>query len=86
MALQVSKGSGTSSHSHTAAQIIVALSGQLQVKMSPKESYSTCDAVLIPPNVNHHIISIFHKKPDTINLFWLRHELWASTTIQVILS
>ena len=56
MALQVSAGGGTSSHSHTAAQIIVALSGQLQVRMSPKESYSTCDAVLIPPNVNHHII------------------------------
>ena len=56
MALQVSVGSETSSHSHTAAQIIVPLSGQLQVKMSPKESYSTCDAVLIPPNVNHHII------------------------------
>ena len=56
MALQVSKGSGTSSHSHTAAQIIVALSGQLQVRMSPKEFYSTCDAVIIPPNVNHHII------------------------------
>ena len=56
MALQVSAGGGTSSHSHTAAQIIVALSGQLQVRISPKESYSTCDAVLIPPNVNHHII------------------------------
>ena len=56
MALQVSKGSGTSSHSHTAAQIVLALSGQLQVRISPKESYSTCDAVLIPPNVNHHII------------------------------
>ena len=36
MALQVSAGSGTSPHSHTAAQVIVALSGQLQVRMSPK--------------------------------------------------
>lgn len=56
MALQVSKGSGTSNHSHTAAQIVVALSGQLRVRMSPKESYSTCAAVIVPPNVNHHII------------------------------
>lgn len=56
MALQVSEGSGTSSHSHTAAQIVLALSGKLQVRMSPKESYFACDAVIIPPNVNHHII------------------------------
>ena len=56
MALQVSAGSGTSSHSHTAAQVIVALSGKLQVRMSPKASYSACNAVIIPPNVNHHII------------------------------
>ena len=56
MALQVSAGSGTSPHSHTAAQVIVALSGQLQVRMSPKASYSACDAVIIPPNVDHHII------------------------------
>ncbi len=57
MALQVSAGSGTSPHSHTAAQVIVALSGKLQVRMSPKASYSAYDAVIIPPNVNHHIIS-----------------------------
>ncbi len=56
MALQVSAGSGTSPHSHTAAQVIVALSGKLRVRMSPKASYSTCNAVIIPPNVNHHII------------------------------
>ena len=56
MAVQVSKGSGTSPHSHTAAQIVVALSGRLQVRSSPKVAYSTCDVVLIPPNVNHHII------------------------------
>ena len=56
MAVQVSAGSGTSLHSHTAAQIVVALSGKLQVRMSPKASFSSCDAVLIPPNVNHHII------------------------------
>ena len=56
MALQVSASSGTSSHSHTAAQVIVALSGKLQVRMSPKASYSACDTVIIPPNVNHHII------------------------------
>jgi AraC-like DNA-binding protein len=56
MALQVSVGSGTSPHRHTAAQIVVALSGKLQVRMSPKEFYSTCDAVIIPPNVNHDII------------------------------
>ena len=56
MALQVSAGSGTSSHSHTAAQIIVALSGKLKVRMPPKKSYSACNAVIIPPNVNHHII------------------------------
>ncbi len=56
MALQVSAGGGTSPHSHTAAQVIVALSGKLQVRMSPKASYSACDAVIIPPNVNHHII------------------------------
>ena len=56
MALQVSVGSGTSPHSHTAAQVIVAFSGKLQVRMSPKASYSACNAVIIPPNVNHHII------------------------------
>jgi AraC-like DNA-binding protein len=56
IAIQVSKGSGTSLHSHTAAQIVVALSGQLQIRTSPKVAYYTCDAVLIPPNVNHHII------------------------------
>ena len=56
MALQVSAGSGTSSHSHTAAQIVVALSGKLLVRMSPTASYSACDAVIIPSNVNHHII------------------------------
>lgn len=42
MALQVSAGSGTSPHSHTAAQVIVALSGKLQVRMSPKASYLFC--------------------------------------------
>ena len=57
MALQVSAGSRTSPHSHTAAQIIVALSEKLKVRMSPKASYSTCDAVLIPLKVDHHIIS-----------------------------
>lgn len=56
MALQVSEGKGTSFHRHIAAQIVVALSGKLRVKMSQKASYSTCDAVIIPPNVNHHII------------------------------
>jgi AraC-like DNA-binding protein len=56
MAIQVSTGSGTFLHRHTAAQIVVALSGRLQIRSSPKIAYSTCDAVLIPPNVNHHII------------------------------
>jgi AraC-like DNA-binding protein len=56
IAIQVSKGSGTSLHSHTAAQIVVAFSGRLQIRSSPKVAYSNCDAVLIPPNVNHHII------------------------------
>jgi AraC-like DNA-binding protein len=56
IAIQLSKGSGTSLHSHTAAQIVVAFSGQLQIRSSPKVAYSNCDAVLIPPNVNHHII------------------------------
>ncbi len=56
MAVQASTGSGTSLHSHTAAQIVVALSGKLQIRTSPKVAYRTCDAVLIPPNVNHHII------------------------------
>ena len=56
MAIQASSGSGTSSHSHTAAQIVLALSGKLQVRMSSDASYSTCNAVIIPPNVNHHII------------------------------
>ena len=54
--LQVSAGSGTSAHSHTAAQIIMALSGKLKVRISPKVAYSACDAVMIPPNVNHHVI------------------------------
>ena len=36
MAVQVSAGSGTSLHSHTAAQIVVALSGKLQIRMSPR--------------------------------------------------
>ncbi len=56
MALQVSAGSRTSLHSHTAAQIIVALSDRLRVRMSPKAAYFVCDAVMIPPNVNHHVI------------------------------
>jgi AraC-like DNA-binding protein len=56
MAIQVSAGSGTSLHSHTAAQIILALSGKLQVRMLPKAPFSSCNAVLIPPNVNHHIV------------------------------
>ena len=56
MALQVSAGSRTSPHSHTAAQIVISLSGQLRVRKSPQESYSNCDAVIIPPNINHHII------------------------------
>ena len=56
MALQVSAGSGTSPHSHTAAQIVLPLSGKLQVRMSSTASFSSCDAVLIPSNVNHHII------------------------------
>lgn len=56
MVLQVSAGSGTSPHSHTAAQIVLPLSGKLRVRMSPAASFSSCDAVLIPSNVNHHII------------------------------
>ena len=56
IAIQVSAGSGTSLHNHTAAQIVLALSGKLQVRMSPKVSFSGCDAVMIPPNVNHQII------------------------------
>ena len=56
MALQVSAGSGTSLHKHTVAQVIIALSGTLRVRTSPKVSYSICDGVIIPPNVNHHII------------------------------
>lgn len=56
MALQIGRGSGTSMHNHTAAQVVVALSGKLQVRMSPQASFSYCDAVLIPPKVNHRII------------------------------
>lgn len=56
MALQVSAGSGTSLHRHTAAQILLALSGKIQVRMSSQVPFSTCDAVIIPPNINHHII------------------------------
>ena len=57
MAIQVSRGSGTSCHSHTAAQIVLTLSGKLKVRTLSKASYSICNAVIIPPNVNHHIIS-----------------------------
>ena len=56
IAVQISRGSGTSLHRHTVAQIILALSGKLQVRTSSNTSFTTCSAVMIPPNVNHHII------------------------------
>lgn len=56
MAIQVSIGSGTSPHSHTAAQIILALLGKLQVRKSSQVPFASCDGVIIPPKVSHHII------------------------------
>lgn len=55
MALQVSCGSGTTPHRHIAAQIVISLEHKLSVKLSPKTAFHQCDAVLVPPNVAHHI-------------------------------
>lgn len=55
MALQITAGSGTRPHRHTAAQIILALEDSLQVYLSSTGCWTECPAVLIPPNVTHHI-------------------------------
>lgn len=54
-ALQVSRGSGTAPHRHTAAQIIISLEDQLSFRVYPSDAFSQCDAVLVPPNVLHHV-------------------------------
>jgi AraC family transcriptional regulator len=56
MALQISQGSGTSPHRHTAAQIVLAMEDQLRVRILPAADWIECAAVLIPPNVTHHIM------------------------------
>lgn len=55
MALQVSAGSGTARHRHVAAQIVIALEGKIRIQLLPNQPFVKCDAVLIPPNVTHHI-------------------------------
>ena len=54
-ALQVSCGSGTAPHRHTAAQIIISLEHQLSYRLYPSDAFIQCAAVLVPPNVLHHI-------------------------------
>ncbi|MGB3790385.1 MAG: helix-turn-helix domain-containing protein [Phormidesmis sp.] len=66
-ALQVSRGSGTAPHRHTAAQIIVSLEHQLSFRLYPSDAFSQSAAVLVPPNVLHHIAG-----PDPLSLMiWL---------------
>ena len=57
MAVQVSAGTTTSPHRHTAAQIVMAMDNHLRVRTLPTDDWAECSAVLIPPNVAHHILS-----------------------------
>ena len=66
-ALQVSRGSGTAPHRHTAAQIVISLEHSLSYRLYPSNAFGQCAAVLVPPNVLHHIAG-----PDPLSLMiWL---------------
>lgn len=47
----------SSLHAHHCLQLVMALRGELRVRSSPKQKWTTCGAILVKPDAKHEVVA-----------------------------